>query len=169
MTNDSRPQQSSYDFTGQEPNREQIVDGHLQWSFWTQKRLMHIGLPLAAFFALAFPLSFAFAQHSSGTVLTADQETSAASTTNDSQNLPENINNSTEAYNAPAQTPTTGTLTVNDDTIVIPENGIVSKTVNDVSGTTEILVKSKSSHTSTKETNINSNTLHIDIRAENGH
>lgn len=148
-------------------DEKRIENGHLRWSSWTQRRLMYIGMPVAGFFAMIMPLAIyttggasqvamsSFTPSSGTGVSQSNEDTTFVQLTSSASSQPASSSSATNTH--------TTNLTVNGQTISVPENATSTTQINDVSGTTSVYTASTSTQTTLGSESENSSSLRIDI------
>lgn len=148
-------------------NESRIENGHLRWSSWTQRRLMHIGVPIAGFFAMIVPFALYTASGTGIMALSSNTPNSnlGVSQNNDDTTIDQvysSISSQPENSSSANNTHTTS-LIVNGQTISVPENATKTTKINDVSGTTSVYTASTSTQTTHGSESENNSSLRIDI------
>lgn len=148
-------------------NESRIENGHLRWSSWTQRRLMHIGVPIAGFFAMVVPFALYTASGTSIMAISSSTPNSGlgVSQSNDDATIDQvysSISSQPENSSGATNTHTTS-LVVNGQTISVPENASKTTKITDVSGTTSVYTETTSAQTTNGNENKNSSSVRIDI------
>lgn len=159
---------SAYPQSHHGTNSSRLENGHLQWSSWTQRRLLYIGAPVAGLLTLALPFAL-YASRTDGTPAmsskTVDREAYVSRVSKDtvSETVYSSILNVEKSSPGISSNSHSASLAVNDTEIPIADNEDKTITIDDVSGTTTVIASSKSSQKTTESLSENSSSLNVEI------